>query len=302
VRIVSRDGTLAYLDTGVPAGVGIGDVVDLVAANAGRTELRAQTVILVYDSAGRQIQSLSLHTSCSQPLNLGDRFGSLEVFGLETTQGGSIALANQVEYAYEVHNPGASAIQNITVDDDVLGPVPGSPISSLGPGESISLHATAWVDADVTNTVTVNGSLATGETCGPATASATVTVGSNPLPHACTARIKAMRLRYTGPSISGSVTVRFTGDRFSDAGAVYSFPAGLASGSILTLPSENGWTVDSAAHGKTELGARTYISVNGVIETIHTSCSTPFVAGQPAPLDQPKGSPSPNWFVEDFIP
>jgi hypothetical protein len=37
-----------------------------------------------------------------------------------------------------------------------------------------------------------------------------------------------------------------------------------------------------------------------VEEVIHTSCSVPFVAGAPAPLDDPKGDPSPNWFVESF--
>ena len=35
-------------------------------------------------------------------------------------------------------------------------------------------------------------------------------------------------------------------------------------------------------------------------KVIHTSCSAPFVAGAPAPLDSPKGDPSPNWFVEGF--
>ncbi|MGD9317967.1 MAG: hypothetical protein PVG56_14105, partial [Anaerolineae bacterium] len=43
------------------------------------------------------------------------------------------------------------------------------------------------------------------------------------------------------------------------------------------------------------------IRVNGVEEVLHTSCSTPYVAGQPAPLDDPKGDPSPNWFVENFV-
>jgi hypothetical protein len=42
------------------------------------------------------------------------------------------------------------------------------------------------------------------------------------------------------------------------------------------------------------------IYVNGIEEGIHTSCSTPFLAGEPAPLDDPKGDPSPNWFVVRF--
>ena len=52
--------------------------------------------------------------------------------------------------------------------------------------------------------------------------------------------------------------------------------------------------------GESELGAKTKIRINGVEQVIHTSCSTPYVAGAPAPLDDPKGAPSSLWFVEAF--
>ena len=67
------------------------------------------------------------------------------------------------------------------------------------------------------------------------------------------------------------------------------------------MPSENGWSIDATAHGQIELGAKTGIFIDGVEEVIHTSCSAAFVIGAPAPLDNPKGNPSPNWFVVDFV-
>ncbi len=78
-------------------------------------------------------------------------------------------------------------------------------------------------------------------------------------------------------------------------------PIDLISGvTELSLPVENGFSIDALAHAETDLGSQTLIRINGVEENIHTSCSTPFVAGAPAPLNDPKGDPSPNWFVLDF--
>ena len=54
------------------------------------------------------------------------------------------------------------------------------------------------------------------------------------------------------------------------------------------------------AHGETDLGSKLTIWINGVAEVIHTSCSVPYASDAPAPLDNPKGDPSPNWFVIDF--
>ncbi len=51
---------------------------DVSAANAGHTKLDARTYAYIYDSSGcTLLQSLEFHTSCSQPLNEGDQFGSL---------------------------------------------------------------------------------------------------------------------------------------------------------------------------------------------------------------------------------
>jgi hypothetical protein len=68
---------------------------------------------------------------------------------------------------------------------------------------------------------------------------------------------------------------------------------------VLASNTENGFTIDSLPDSE-ELGAKTTIRFGGVEEVIHTSCSAPFAADAPAPLNKPKGDPSPNWFVVDF--
>ena len=64
-----------------------------------------------------------------------------------------------------------------------------------------------------------------------------------------------------------------------------------------------GVVVDSGSRLKaTESGAQQKISIliNSSEEVIHTSCSTPLVRGEAAPLNDPKGDPSPNWRVVEF--
>lgn len=111
----------------------------------------------------------------------------------------------------------------------------------------------------------------------------------------CETKIAAMLLRYTGPDQT-VVNVEFKGK--SGATATY-IGVDLISG-VTELSGQNGFTIDAAASGKADLGAKTTIKISGDKEEIHTSCSTPFVAGEPAPLDRPKGDPSPNWFVVSF--
>jgi hypothetical protein len=112
---------------------------------------------------------------------------------------------------------------------------------------------------------------------------------------ACEAKIAATLLRYTGPS-RGPVNVTFTPTAKGVPPTVYS-NVNLVSG-VTVLSGPGGYTVDGRP---SDLGPNLIIAVNGTSETIHTSCSTPYVAGQPAPLNNPKGAPSPNWFVEGFV-
>ena len=119
----------------------------------------------------------------------------------------------------------------------------------------------------------------------------------------CTDSISATTLRYTGPNRAGA-TVSFSG---KDGGAVTYSGVDLESNvTILTKPNQNGYTLDAGIGGK--LGSKTTITVNGMQEIIHTSCSAIYSAGQPAPLDSntpnppnsSKGDPSPNWSVVNF--
>jgi len=94
-------------------------------------------------------------------------------------------------------------------------------------------------------------------------------------------------------------TVTIAGEKFRGDPVVYA-NNDLSAGVILSSPAENDYSVDAFSHGQIELGTKTVISINGQDEVIYTSCSTPFVAGKRAPLDNPKSDPLPNWFVVDF--
>jgi hypothetical protein len=58
--------------------VDLNDTFDIDAANAGEETLKSNTWALIYNSeGGRLLQKINFHTSCSQPLAVGDQFGSL---------------------------------------------------------------------------------------------------------------------------------------------------------------------------------------------------------------------------------
>ena len=157
----------------------------------------------------------------------------------------------------------------------------------------------ALISEETTNIVTVNGDV-DGNACIEATDTVTITVAGPPPPSTiCTTKISAMLLKYTGPTILGA-KVEIEAKQFPTDLVVYA-SIDLNSGvTELSLPAENGFSIDASAHASTDLGSQTLVRINGVEENIHTSCSTPFVAGAPAPLNDPKGDPSPNWFVVNF--
>jgi hypothetical protein len=62
--------------------VGIGSTFDIDARSAGATRLGGNTYVHLFDLQGNPLQSVKFHTSCSQPLELGDQFGSLVLEGL----------------------------------------------------------------------------------------------------------------------------------------------------------------------------------------------------------------------------
>ncbi len=166
--IITRDADKVSV---VPGGesITIGDEFAIVADS----ELKAETMFNIVRD-GAVLQSLNIHTSCSKPLRLGDRFGSVEVVALDMKDGDYLSSGSDVEFTYVITNEGRVPVENITVVDSVLGAVPGSPIASLQPGESMTLEITELMTETTTNSVEVNGVTALGEECS-ATASSTIT-------------------------------------------------------------------------------------------------------------------------------
>ncbi len=56
--------------------VNLGDLFPIDATVAGQAKLKANTYVTIQNGSG-VLQTLMFHTSCSQPLNVGDQFGSL---------------------------------------------------------------------------------------------------------------------------------------------------------------------------------------------------------------------------------
>ncbi len=149
----------------------IGGTVVVDAANAGKDKLDADTLVKIFDaSSGDLLQEVKFHTSCSQPLSVGNQFGSVKVISMTTTEGGTVTLAPDgscitelpgtpgsfdVKYTYTVANTSATAVTNVTVVDDVFGTVPGSPIASIGAYETVEWTVTASLSEATTNTVVV---------------------------------------------------------------------------------------------------------------------------------------------------
>jgi len=317
VRIVASDGCLTWLDTGSPASVELGDIIDIKASDAARSYLNASTTLRIYNEEDELIEQVRFHTSCSQPLNLGDQFGSLQVFGLQTSEGGFDSLGADVDYTYSVTNNGTAPLSNVVVLDDIFGYIPGSPIALIQPGETVTLEMDAFLFEDTTNTAMVVSDLGEVGMC-EQTASATVTVTQLPPPSVvCTSRITSMLLKYTGPTVYGAtvrvITDHGCGNRIKHCEVddqyarekkhivIYENIDLISGETVLSSPAENGWTIDAATRCKTQLGAHTWVSINGVEERLHTSCSSPFVSLAPAPLEEPRGAPSPNWYVMDFV-
>ena len=268
-------------------------------ANAGQSALKKDTLIEIFAANGDLLQVIEFETSCKQPINLGDRFGALEVFGLDTDQDDPVALGVEVTYTYEVANVGHTDSFNVTVTDSAVGAVPGSPISILAPGEMVTLTRTALVTSDTNSTVTVAGETSAGAVC-EATDSVDVIFENPPLPPGpdeCTTKLKTILLRYIGPEIHNA-TVTFSAKTAANNPAVYTGVDLIPGVTVLASPTENNWTIDGTVHGGGDLGAKLTIEINGQQEVIHTSCSVPVLVNEPAPLDNPKGAPSPNWRVE----
>jgi hypothetical protein len=69
------------------SGLNPGDNFAIDATLGGQTKLGVQTYIYVYSSGGALLEEMTIHTSCSQPLNLGDTFLGFELAGYKGDSG-----------------------------------------------------------------------------------------------------------------------------------------------------------------------------------------------------------------------
>lgn len=69
--------------------VALGESFEAEAENAGEDKFRSQTFVFVYADSTRStlLQSIEFHTSCSQPIRLGDQYGSIRITGVTSTDG-----------------------------------------------------------------------------------------------------------------------------------------------------------------------------------------------------------------------
>ena len=116
-------------------------------------------------------QSIKIHTSCSQPLAVGDVFGSLELVQFNGHGAGA-----RVTYFYDVRNNGTMNIDITSLLDDQLGELLQQP-APLSAGGVLTVEKSAFISQTTTNQVTATARIAgTGTVCGQARDQLTVAV------------------------------------------------------------------------------------------------------------------------------
>ena len=215
-------------------------------------ELKSNSYVRITDGAGNS-ELNSIHTSCSQPLAVGDVFGSLTVAGIDGQSGGA-----DVTYQYVVTNNG-DPLTGVNVTDNLLGAISG-PID-LGTGDRRTFTKSTKITGTTVNTGTASALLG-GEVCS-ASDSTTVTVAEPPVTGAeCDGKVTDLVLKNLGADALVRVDQKKDGTVFEDfvpAGGEFSF---------------------SGTDKKGTLGTEISIFVNDVLNTkIHTSCSQPIGPG-----------------------
>ncbi len=143
----------------------------------GGSTFKADSYVEIKDNNG--VKELNrIHTSCSQPLKVGDVFGSLELVAFNGQTAG-----NEVIYTYTLTNNG-DALTNVTLSDDKLGNDIIDPPANLDSGETKTFEVIVELTGSVINTATATGYLFGNQECS-ATASATVTVQVPQVPFVC---------------------------------------------------------------------------------------------------------------------
>ncbi|KON31518.1 hypothetical protein AC482_00580 [miscellaneous Crenarchaeota group-15 archaeon DG-45] len=72
--------------------VALGDTFGIDATLAGENKLPADTYVHIFDLGGELLQTIKFHTSCSQPLVLGDQYGGVQLVGFIGEHGATTGL------------------------------------------------------------------------------------------------------------------------------------------------------------------------------------------------------------------
>ncbi len=241
-----------------PSTVNIGQEVTI--ARTDGKEFSAETQLQVGG------QTLAIHTSCSQALNLGDIFGSLVLVGADGQR-----LDTTVTFNFFVANSG-DPLSNVSVEDSfgtVAGPF------SLATGASRTFERQTTIADTVTNLGFVRGFLADGQLCSDEDRT-TVTV--EPPALSCddgkpialvfeygggscsdTTNPQGGKFQCSGNPGSGSVAVSMQ----KDADKISVNPRSVSPGQRFTIARTDG----------KELASETSMQVGGQSLNIHTSCS-----------------------------
>jgi hypothetical protein len=146
VRIVASQDAYGGGNVYFDGEVLVGDSFLIDATLSGNSELRSETWVTIYDLNGNLLQLINFHTSCSQPLLLGDQFGGIQLLGFQDKDGGGESLpqttgfgddadtptgptavvGDTIIWTYIVTNAGNAPLSDIMVTDDAGTPGDGS--------------------------------------------------------------------------------------------------------------------------------------------------------------------------------
>ncbi len=312
VRITDGAGSKVYFDSGSKASVHLNDIVSASAGYGTGNHFGSDTVISIYDDRGKLCSRVKFKSDDCKKLHLGDGFGGMKVCEMDSEHGGEHSLGVNVLYTYTIRNGDSNSCQvtGVSVVDDKLGTI-ATNLTVLG-GQTIVLTNLVLVSDPITNIVVVSG-VSCGGICS-ATGFAAIVRAAAPTNKECSEEIEGFLVEYTGEDRPAGTTITFIGD--TGASVKYTFPTGLAKGTILSKASESdpdkGWTIDCKKHGRDKLGTKTHVRCNDREEEIlHTGCTCRehnFIPGEPACLDESspdnheghKGAASPMFKVVSF--
>jgi len=234
----------------------------------------------VTDTSGNT-QSQTLHTSCSQQLNVGDQFGSL-ILRRFIPKGSSVSDVNAI-YTYMISHTGADDVV-VDVADKHARLISDNLVIWPGVTEELTIGAT--LAEDVTNVVKVEDT-AIPAVCGENTDTVTVKVLEPPA--ACTSETKVgeITLEYTGDPCSA--TTNLQGGKFICSGDMIGEPVEIVitkdADKVTASPNSVILAGDlvTFTHKDGKLAADTMFNAVGPYGTqslsIHTSCSKPLAEG-----------------------